>query len=48
VPAWAHAEHLIQPDIWSTLLKYFALDGGVGTKPLLVLVLVLVLVLLAL
>jgi hypothetical protein len=40
VPELAQAEHLIQPDIWSMLLKYLAPEGGVGISPLLLVVLV--------
>ena len=34
----AQAEHAIQPDIWSMLLKYLAVEGGLGINPVLVLV----------
>jgi hypothetical protein len=45
VPDWAQAEHAIHPDIWSTLLKYLALEGGAGINPLLLVLLVLLILL---
>ncbi len=33
---FAQAEHATQPDIWSMLLKYLAVEGGVGINPPLV------------
>lgn len=33
MPELAHAEHAIQPDIWSILLKYLAPEGGTGISP---------------
>jgi hypothetical protein len=34
MPALAQAEQATHPDIWSMFVKYFAVLGGLGIKPL--------------